>query len=135
MILTYTTSKQPEVVASFFSDMNRFVAVHPVITKMKPLEKNKFLVYETLKAGLLSFSFTYPALVKADTENKIFTMQATVMKLAHISMVFTISKDNSGSLIKEEIKFRSWLPVKNIMCRIFTKQHALLFKNIESSQN
>jgi len=131
MLLSYTINKTPATVISYLSDMNRFVSVHPVITKMKPVAGNKFIVHETSNAGLLPFSFRYLATVTADYKNKIITMQARVLKLARIHMVFIVSEHNGGSMIKEEINFHSWLPVKGIMKMIFKKQHAQLFKNIE----
>ena len=135
MKLIYKINKPPAIITSYLTNMARFVTVHPVITKMKPLQQNNFLVYETIKAGFLSFSFTYPATVKVNEEGKAITMQATVMKLARITMVFNISECSGGTLIKEDINFHTWLPIKPIMRRLFKKQHALLFNNIESNPN
>lgn len=55
MLLTYTINKTPATVISYLSDMNRFVSVHPVITKMKAVAGNKFIVHEKSNAGLLPF--------------------------------------------------------------------------------
>ena len=60
-------------------------------------------------------------------------MKAVVMKIAFIEMVFTINEKNGYSIVREEIKFKSALPIKSIMQQVFIKQHALLFKNIENT--
>jgi hypothetical protein len=135
MKLIYKSSKPPSLITNYLTDMNRFVTVHPVITKMKHLQQNNFLVSETLKAGFMSFSFSYPATVKVNEESKVVTMEASVMKLARITMIFTISEYSGGALINEEINFHTWLPIKSILHRLFKKQHNLLFRNIESSLN
>ena len=135
MLLTHIINKPAEVVFNFLADTGKFVSVHPVITKMKPLENNKFLVFETLKAGFLSHSFTYTVIIEADKENNKIVMTAIVMKRTRIKMTFTITESNSYTLINEEIIFHSWLPIKSLMQRIFKKQHILLFENIANSRN
>lgn len=135
MTLIYKINKPPAIITNYLTNMSRFVTVHPVITKMESLQPGNFLVHETIKAGFLSFSFTYPATVKVYVERKVVTMEATVMKLARITMQFTISECSGGTLINEEISFHTWLPIKPLMRRLFKKQHTLLFSNIETSLN
>lgn len=46
-------------------------------------------------------------------------------------MHFQISISDNQTIIEEIIVFKSILPVKFIMSKIFKKQHNQLFKNIE----
>lgn len=48
-------------------------------------------------------------------------------------MKFALKANNDFTIIEEEIKFKSLLPIKFIMESIFKKQHTQLFKNIELS--
>lgn len=128
---TYTLTKPITFVLSCLTDMEKFVSHHPVISRMKPLGNNQYLVYETLKLGFISWSFTYIATVECDTSSNKVTMTALVMKLNRIHMVFDLREEGGKTIVKEEVAFRSPLPVKGVMTQIFRKQHAQLFKNIE----
>jgi hypothetical protein len=105
--------------------------VHPVINKVNYLGKDKYLIFETLKFGFIHISFTYPAVIESDYESKQVVMKAVVMKVAFIEMVFAINETNGYSMVEEDIKFKSTLPIKPILRQIFIKQHRQLFKNIE----
>ena len=62
----------------------------------------------------------------------LILMQAVVMKLTKIEMVYVLSADDDFTVIDENITVKSPLPIKSIIERIFRKQHGLLFKNIEA---
>ncbi|AQG79955.1 hypothetical protein [Spirosoma montaniterrae] len=111
--------------------MQTFAQVHPVITQIKETGHNNYLVFETLPLGVLSFSFTYPAIIESNAAQHTVFMQATVFKLIHIDMLFTLKPDNDFTIVSEEIRFRSALPVQIILERVFRKQHEKLFENIE----
>ena len=130
MNLSYRIQKPVAFVLDYLTDMQKFVSIHPVITKMDNLGNNNYMVYETLRIGFIPISFTYPVTVTSDFINKV-TIRATVMKLSKIEMVFTLNTVNDFTQIEETIHFKSPLPVKSIMQSIFKKQHGLLFQNME----
>lgn len=129
--LHYSIRKPIDVVFHCLTDMNKFVTVHPVITKVDWVEGNNYLVAESLKIGLIPFSFTYPVTIKIYPDKKLVVMEAFVKGMIKIEMNLLLKKLNGITLVEEKIYFNSRLPVKWILKTIFKKQHARLFKNIE----
>ena len=131
MKLTHKINKSEEFIFDYLTDMQKFVSVHPVISKIEKKDEENYLVYETLKMGFLPFSFTYPVTVESDFAEKFVTIKATVMKLTKIEMTFKINSVNKTAIVEEEIHFKSLFPVKSLVEKIFRKQHKQLFRNIE----
>lgn len=131
MTLQFKLHQPADLVFNYLTDMQKFVSVHPVITKIEQTKDGNYLVYETLKFGFLPFSFTYSAAVEGNFEAKTVVIRATVMKITKIEMHFVIKAEKDGSTnIEETIHFKSPLPIKWLMQRIFKTQHEQLFKNI-----
>ncbi|MEP7107362.1 MAG: hypothetical protein ABI760_05255 [Ferruginibacter sp.] len=133
MKLSYRVNKPADIVFHYLADMQKFVSVHPVITKMEIIKDNRYLVFETMKFGLIPFSFTYPVTVNSNIETKKISIKATVMKIALIEMMFSIAPAYGHTIIHEEIKFKTVLPIKSLMQKIFINQHQQLFLNIEKA--
>jgi len=131
-ILTFKLTKPAEQIFDCLSDMKKFVLAHPIITKINALGSSNYFVYETIRLGFIPFSFTYPATVESNIENKIITINATIMKLTKVELAFKISQHTDYSLVEEAITFRSPLPIKSVMRKVFTEQHQKLFNNIEN---
>lgn len=131
MHLNFKVDKPIEEVFYALSDMQKFVSVHPVIKKIDQLGDNNYLIHETLRFALLPFSFKYPATVESSDLGKSVVMKAHVWKMVKIKMEFVLRKDNTSTIIDEDVEFRSKLPVRLIMEAVFKKQHKLLFENIE----
>lgn len=127
MILDHKIKKSADVVFDYLTDMKKFAAVHPIIYKMDDLGNGNYKVYE--KLGFISF--TYSATVKGDSQNKTVNIKAVVMKITHVEMNFVIKSEDDYSIIHETVDFRTPLSIKGILKNIFTKQHKLLFLNIE----
>ena len=131
MKLSFKIHKNIGLVFDYLTDMQKFVSVHPVISKIENTSDKSYLVHETLKFGFIPFSFTYPVTIENSISDKTVVIRATVFKLTKIEMKFVLKADNGHTIIDEEIQFKSPLPVKFIMESIFRKQHDQLFKNIE----
>ncbi len=131
MKLSYKLHKNIDTVFDYLTNMQKFVTVHPVIYKMEHIANLKYLVYETLRMGFIPFSFTYPVTIEKSDSDFSITMRARVFRITNIEMKFVLTAENDYTIVEEEIKFKSLLPVKFIMEAIFKKQHAQLFKNIE----
>lgn len=134
MNLEFTVNKPLENVFSFLSDMKKFQSAHPVIHNIDYVSKNKYKIHETLKFAFIPFSFTYPATVTYSNKRNQVVMEAIVKKLVHIRIEFNLTENNQTTLVKEEIQFKSILPVQFILKRIFQKQHKQLFENIKLSR-
>jgi carbon monoxide dehydrogenase subunit G len=129
--LSFRVNQSPAFVFEHLSDMQKFVSVHPVITRMDSKGNGHYLVHETLRFLGIPFSFTYPVSIKINNQELLVIMQASVMKLVKIEMRFVVSEDNAFTRVEETIHFNSALPVKLILQGIFKKQHSELFKNLE----
>jgi carbon monoxide dehydrogenase subunit G len=131
MNVDYLVKIPPAVVFDYLTDMQKFVTVHPVIYKIEHIRDNKYLIFEKLKFGFIPYSFTYTATVHGNIPQQKVTMQATVMKVVHIEMNFTIKKENGQVSVNETTHFKTFLPVKSMMQKIFTTQHKQLFINLD----
>lgn len=131
MELTFKSTKPLELIWDYLTDMEKFVSIHPVITRIDTRGNNSYLVHETLKMGFIPISFTYPVTVEPDFTGQLIIFKARVMKLAKIEMTFSLKEVNGFSIVEEKIRFTSILPVKGVMQRIFKKQHEQLFMNID----
>ncbi|MDZ4666914.1 MAG: SRPBCC domain-containing protein [bacterium] len=132
MQLTFKINKPIDMVFDYLTDMQKFVSVHPVISKIDRLTSNNYLVYETLKFGFIAISFTYSVTIDSNFKERTVVMRATVMKLTKIEMSYKLNTENNSTLIRETILFKSPLPIKILLQNVFRKQHKRLFENIES---
>jgi len=131
MKLTFAVNKSPEFIFDYLTDMDKFVSIHPLISKIENLGNNHYLAHETLKFGFIPYSFTYPVTIEKDEAEKKIVMKAVVQKMTHIEMHFTIRDSGHSSTVEEEISIKSFLPVKGLIQKIFKKQHEQLFYNID----
>ncbi len=133
MKLSFSVKKDVDLVFKYLTDMQKFVLVHPVITQIDQMGNDNYLVHETLKLGFIPFSFTYPVTIEKNMSRKTVIIRAIVFKFTRIEMKFVLKAGDSNTFIEEEIHFKSPLPIKFMMQRVFRKQHHQLFKNIEVS--
>ncbi len=134
MKISYKINQPLPIVFDHLTDVEKFVSVHPVIYKIERLAENKLLVYERLKFGFITYSFTYTATIVGDTESHSVEMFATVMKINKIKMTFKIIPGDGFTLVEEEVNFKTFFPIKGMMENIFRKQHAQLFRNIANAK-
>ena len=132
MVLTYTLNKSPDFIFDYLTDMDKFASIHPVITRIDSLGDSRYLVHETMKLGFIPYSFTYPVSIANDAREHKVTIRATVMKMTHILMEYTIREEAGQSIVEETITFKSILPIKGVMEKLFREQHALLFRNMNT---
>lgn len=64
MNLIFKIDQTTEIVFDYLTDMQKFVSVHAVISKIDRVSENNYLVHETLKVGFIPFSFTYPVFIE-----------------------------------------------------------------------
>ena len=131
MELSFKLKKTPDFIFEYLTDMQKFVSVHPVISQILNTGDNSYLIHETLKFESIPFSFSYPVTIEKHLGDKIVIIRATVMKLTKIEMKFVLEAEKDFTIVKENIQFKSLLPVKFIMRKILKKQHSQFFKNIE----
>jgi hypothetical protein len=132
MIISFKVKKNSEFISQYLTDMQKFTSVHPIISKIDSLGNNTYLFHETLTFAAIPFSFKYQTLVE-ERESEIL-MNANVLKLVKISITFEFIEEGEYTIVIEKVKFQTFLPIHFILKKIFTKQHTLLFKNIEQEK-
>ncbi len=130
LTLVFAVPRPVGLVFAHLADPVRFVAVHPVISRMEATGPGQYLVYETMKVVGLPYSFTYPATITADQAALTVQVRATVRQLVHIQMDFRLSGSGQATTVHETVTFGSWLPVGALMAPVFRQQHARLFANL-----
>ncbi len=111
--------------------MQKFVSIHPIISKIDPKGGNNYLVHETLKFGFIPFKFTYPVTVESNSTEQTVTIKAKVFGMTRVEMNFKIiSMGTNSSQVTEVVEFKSPLPIKGMMQKIFREQHTHFFKNM-----
>lgn len=133
--LNFKVSKPEDVVFDYLTDMQKFVSVHPLITKMDCINQNQYKVYERVDTGLFPYSFTYIANVESNSEKKTVVINAVVMRITKIEMAFVIKQNGNYSEVVETVLINTFLPIKSLLKKIFTEQHYILFQNIEKLSN
>lgn len=131
MILEHTVNKPCAEVYKYLTDMQKFVAVHPVIFRMDKISDNEYQVFE--KLNFIPFPFKYRAVVEGNQAGDKVFIKATVMKIVHIRMTFDLLENGGITNVKELVDFKSFLPVHLVMRSIFKTQHTLLFSNISKA--
>ncbi len=131
MELSFKLEKNANIIFDYLTDMQKFVTVHPAIFKINKTGNGSYSVHEKLKLGFAFFTFTYPVIIEKNQVKKNIIIHATIMKLVKIMMQFTLITEYNFTIVEESITFKSILPVKLLMQRIFRKQHIILFRNIE----
>jgi len=130
--LSFIVNKNIDLVFEYLTDMEKFALIHPVISRIDKISHQNYKVHETLKFGMVPFSFTYPVTIEKSISEKIVIMRATVFYFTKIEMKFFLRADAGHTIIEEEIYFTSPFPVVGTMKRIFKKQHPKLFETIHS---
>ena len=133
MKLEFTINKPLPYVFEYLTDMKKFVSVHPIIYTMDELGENNYLVYEKLNLLYIPCTFRYKARVQGHAHGDSVNFTAVVMGMVNIEMNFYLKAHTGTTIVTEEVNFRSLLPVKPIMKKIFREQHRELFNNIEKA--
>ncbi len=131
--LTFKAQTDKHTIQQYLTDADKFVSVHPLIYKMERVSQNSYKVFEKVTFGPIPYRFTYHASITLEAHE--VKMLATIMGLTKISMHFTFVEEDDFTLIHEKIHIRSPLPIKKYMFALFTKQHQLLFSNIEKQSS
>jgi len=132
LLLSFELNKPPQEAMTFYTNPEKFVKTHPVITKLEHLKHQTYRVHETLGWGPLSYSFRYTATIEAFPEQGRVHINAVVMKLVRIKLLIFLAPGAQGTSLREEITFGAIWPVTGILKRVFRKQHVQWFKNMNT---
>lgn len=129
--LHFTLQKEKAFIATFLTDPERFVSVHPLIYRMEPLGDGQFKVFEQVMLGPLPIRFTYKAEI-SEKQNAIF-IRAVVMRLTNISMTFRFESSGNSTTVIEDVDISSPLPIRRFMEKLIAEQHQIMFQTIQSA--
>lgn len=120
------------VVFNHLVDVEKFVAVHPLIYKMEKTGENQYKVFERVQMMFFKYSFTYTAQIFSNEAQNEVRILATVQKFTKIDMRFLLEESASGTTITEHLNIQSPLPIKGYLSKLFQSQHKLLFERIDT---
>jgi hypothetical protein len=119
---------------SLFASMESYGRIHPVITKIKYIDDNKYRVYEKVPLfNGLCIKTNYICDVLHWKE--INTIKyVSYPPLTKVIIDFSIYEKGIDSLLKEKVEINGWFPVIYILRFFISKYHRILFKNLEGEQ-
>ena len=133
MKLEHHISKPSIQAFEYLADVEKFVQIHPIIYKAKPLGNNEFLFFEKLSVLFFPVTVSYKATIVSNRDKKTVIMGASVMGILKINIVFEIAEISHGCKIVETVNFETRLPIIPVVEKIFKKQHLALFANMEKA--
>ncbi len=134
MELDFQVHQNINTVYAYLTDMDKFTAIHPIISKIVKTGDQSYKVHETLKFGFIPFPFTYPITLQKNESNKTVSIYATVFRLVKIELHFKLAEREHLTEVRENIKFNTILPIKFLLRKVFKEQHELLFSNLNKLQ-
>lgn len=128
--LSHTLSAPPAAVYACLTDMDQFVATHPLIYRVAQLGGQRYRMFERMP-GMRWLRFSYPAEIVGDPQRRVVQMQAKVFGLMTIAMVFSVKPAGRGCIVEEAVDIRTRLPVQKLATKVFRAQHLQWFQNID----
>lgn len=131
MELKFIIPKPYGTVFTALSDMKIYADLHPLISKIVPLQGNKYVVYETAQIVFFTRKFTYPLQLEINSHDHTILFKAVVDNLVHIYITMHLKNiEENTTEVSEFVEIKSILPVKGFMQRLIKKQHTILFENL-----
>lgn len=135
MQLEFTVQRPLGQVLPFLANAGQFVRVHPAIYRYEQTGDQTYRFYETIKIGFIPIHLQYPAKITAKPDRNEVLMEANLLGIATIDILFALSPKESATFVQETITFKTFLPVPFFVKTIFSNVHRQLFKNIEADGN
>ena len=115
MTLHHKISQPLNLVFDHLTQIDKFVAVHPVISKAETTGVGTYKMFEKLTFGFIPVTFVYLACIDFDKQLNSVTMKAVVMKMVYVEIHFKLTEQGGQTEILEDIQFRTFLPIKFIL--------------------
>ena len=114
----------------FFNDIDRFVAVHPVIYKAEATGTNQYRLFEKLDLKFCKVSFSYMVSIETSVPGKQVIMFARIRKGVTLRLQFDFIADNNTTHIHETVTFNAPAVICPIFLKFLTRQHQLLVAKV-----
>jgi len=131
-ILVHDIARRVEDVYPFFSDMHRFVSIHPVIYKCVPVADNCYCLHERIKMAGASFSFSYNVTIEYVVLNKQVIMFSEIRKGITLKLVFDFEEQNGKTQLTETVSFNGPVFIAPLFLSFLTRVHRRMIKGINS---
>ena len=126
-ILVHNIERKVEEVYPYFSSMEQFVSIHPVIYKCDALAENQYVLYERQ----MGFSFSYSVCIEQALHNKQVVYYSEIIKGVTLKLVFDFEDEGDNTRITETVTFTGPFFVKSMFLAFLTKMHIRLVDNIK----
>jgi hypothetical protein len=117
---------------NYFSDIDKFVSIHPVIYKCAPIEENAYLLYERLKFAGLGISFSYKVVFESRTPHLQVIMFSEIRKGARLKLIFDFRSNNDQTILTETLWFDGYAVIKPFFIPFLAKTHIEMIKNLNT---
>ena len=116
-------------VARCLVEPEHFVATHPLITALTPGEAG-FIVSERVRVLGIPYRFEYPASITYDAASGVVVIVADVRRTTRIRMTFTLTAEDGGTRVVEEVELTAPWGVRGYLARVVRTTHTRWFDAI-----
>jgi hypothetical protein len=114
----------------YFSDINKFVSIHPVIYKCDPVSIKEYKLYEKLSLGLFKVSFSYIVIMETTAHNVKVVMFSIIRKGVTLRLTFDFTTTPGGTEIIETVEFSGPFGIGGFFLNFLTKVHRKIVDNL-----
>ncbi len=114
----------------YFSDIHKFISIHPVIYKCDMLAEHSYLLYERLKIAGLGISFSYKVEIESLVPDQQVVMFSEIRKGATLKLVFDFSGSNGKTMLTETVTFNGPAIIKPFFVPFLAKTHMRMIRNL-----
>ena len=108
--------------------------IHPLITKVDKIDKNRFECHETTAIFSIPYSFKYVVDINSINSNQV-VMISEVQKGVWMKLNFSIQYLQNEPFLCEEIEIRGSYLVQKILSKKLKKAHQKMFNNLKRKLN
>ena len=131
--LIHHVAAKVEKIFPFFNEMDRFIAVHPVIYKSEMIEPGQYRLYEKLDLKLFKVSFSYTVRIEKSVADQQVIMFSEIRKGVELRLKFDFQAKEGTTQIHETVTFNAPAIICPLFLKFLTKQHKLLITNVAST--
>ncbi len=129
-ILVHDLNAPVEKIFPFFSDMDKFVGVHPVIYKCTCLGGNEYRLFERLSLAFFKISFSYLVTLEKSVINQQVVMYSKIRRGATLRLTFDFTEAKNTTRITETVDFDGPPGISTLFIKFLTRMHNNLIENL-----
>ncbi len=133
-ILKHQIEQPVENVFPFFSEIEQFVSIHPVIYKCEPLSANEYQLFEQLSLMGFKTRFSYNVIFEKIVPNQQVIMCSNIRKGVHLRLTFDFecNKEKTTQIV-ETVDFKGPAIIDPLFLKFLAKTHLKMVENLRST--